>query len=423
MARIWLLLASIFLAAPAWAQDAFDAFSEARSPARFTIVAGDLKLTFKGNVQLALHDLEGDGGLRKDSVTDTRTLGTRSAFVRLDSSRLALRLETPDGLSFYSELAFTADRARAEGAFLDYRQRLGAGSLHIEAGLHTPFVAIDDLTARAPLTSRVFWGSSEMHVIIELSGGLGPLRWWAGLSAAMMRPLSAAAINDAASRRGTLALLSYGEARPFSGNAPVFGGKLAVGIPHFVLTGFGFLGRLTAVEGTDTLRNQIGHFSLLPNFNQADPRDQDTRFFWAGGRADFNWAGAEARVEWIESRESLLRRTTMYAQAGYVHWWNQRKTALFRTTEARVRYERYRIHDADQPLTMDRALRAVDPSQAVTWDWTVWTFALSSQIYRQIIRLNLEHNIISEANGSDALGLPDVAFANNETILQLELRF
>jgi len=222
-------------------------------------------------------------------------------------------------------------------------------------------------------------------------------------------------VNDAASKQGTLAVLSYGDARPFSGNGGVFGAKLGAAVPHASVEAFGFWGRLSAVQGTDELRNRMAHFALLPGYNAADPREQDDTFLWGGGRLEVRWAGVEARVEAIASQESLIRRWTAYGHLGTVWQRTDAPLASFRTLEARIRVERYRIVDAKEDL------RAADPSQALTWDWDVLTVALATQLYGEILRLHVEYSLIAERNG--AAGQGDVAFRNNEFTAQLELRF
>ena len=418
----WILLALLLSASPGLA---YDPFSDQRIRPRFVLETEEsLRLVLKGQVGLGYYDLEGAGGLGNDSTTDTITLGTRSGFVALDGVRLALRLETPFDLSIYTAVAFENGTAFAEGAWLDWQMRWSdALQLHTEAGLQLPFVGLDDHTQRAPLTARIYWGRPEIHTTAELSGQVGDVQGWFGLSAAMMRPMVTEDVNDATTKDGTIAVLSYGDARPFSGNRPVFGIKAGLAVPHFSLEGFAFLGWLSAVQGTDELRNRMAHFSLLPGYTAADPRDQDNRFWWAGGRLQVDWAGVEARVEAITSEESLLHRWAGYVQLGYVWTRVDAPLAAFRTIEARLRLERYQIVDADQPLSAEHALRAVDPSQALTWDWDVLTAALATQLYGEVVRLHLEYSLIAEHNGVSALGQADQSVKNNEFTAQLELRF
>ncbi len=402
---------------------AFDAFSDSRVPAHFLVRGSDgLRLGLKGLVELSWRDIEGRGGVGYDSLTDTVTLGTRSGHANVDGLRLAFRVETPEELAFYSAFAFDEYGARAEGAWFDHRVRLGRGmALHTEAGLHTPFVAVDDNTSRSPIAARIYWGTPEMHICTVLSGE-GSLNWWAGLSLAMMRPLDAAPINDGSERQGTVAVLGYGPATTFAGNQPVFGARAGLQIGPVTLEGFGYAGELSALRGTDELRNRLAHFALLPGYNSVDPRAQDRTFWWGGGRFELRLGGLEARLEWLESQESLLRRHTAYAQLGYV--WALRPNARWlRTLELRVRAERYQIRAASDPLTPDVSLRVVDPSQALTWDYQLATVAISSRLYRDLLHAHIEFSFIKERNGAPLLGIADQPIDNNETTIQLELRF
>lgn len=400
--------------------NAWDAFNNQRSPSRFSLQGpDDLKLTLKGQVQTTLGDLEGKGGLLHDSRTDTTTIGTRSPHVRLNQITLALRLESEDGLAFYTETLFTSRNARAQAAWLDGRWHHGPWSFHTEAGLHLPFVATDPYTARAPLTSRIYWGTSEFHVTTTGTWTSPRLTLQAGVSLAVMRPLQSTPVNDASTRNTTLSVLSYGQAAPFSGNQSVQGARGSISTGPATLEGFLFLGALSAESGTDELRNRIAHFSYLPGYNTENARAQNDTFWWAGGRFDLQQSGFEARLEHISSQESLLRRDVSYIQAGYTH---QNHTRYLRTLEIRGRYEQYRIHHADDALTETRSLRTPEPSQALTWDWTLWTLSAATWLYRDLLRTTLEYTWIQENNGSSALARPNDPFRNNELTLQLELR-
>jgi len=397
---------------------AYDEFSDLRAPAHFSIEGSEaLKLVLKGQWELSWRDIEGAGGAAHDSISDTVTLGTRSGHAGVDGLRLAFRVEAPEHLAFYSAFLFDPRGARAEGAWLDSLIPLSEGlTLHTEAGLHTPLASVDDYTSRAPMTARIYWGQPEMHLSTKLLGSAGRFRWWLGTSLGLMRPLDAELVNDASHSKGTLVLLSYGAAEVFSGNQAVFGGTLGLGYGPLQFEFFGSYGQLSAERGTDELRNRMANFALLPGYNSADPRSQDSSFWWGGGRVDFAWAGIEARVEWIESRESLIRRAAGYAQAGYV-WFRPAQTTWLKTLELRFRIERYRIHQGGETL------RVVDPSQALTWDFDVVTASLCTLLYRDLLRLYLEYSLIEEHNGAPASNIADVPVANNETTLQLELRF
>jgi len=407
------------LTSTAWG---YDAFSEKRSPTRFAIDGKDgTRLVLKGLTGLAWRDLEGRGGPRHDSTTDTATLGTRSPHFALSGARLAVRVELPDGLAAYSAFGFTPTGARLDSAWFDYRHTDGPWRLHAELGLNQPFVADDWETARAPLAARVYWGQSEGHLTTDLR--YTATTWWlaAGVSVAMMRPLESAPINDAAQRRGTISLLAYGPARAYSGNAPILGGKVSIGTANTQFDTFAYRGEMAAAEGTDALRNRIGGFSLLPGFNGDDPHRQDTSAWWVGVRGAWSFGGARLRLEGIRSRESLLFRHIIAAQLGAV--WTRSTESFPATLEARIRLERYVIEGGGDALTADRALRSPDPSQAISWDHDVLTVALASQLYRDLLWLRAEHSLIEERNGAPELERPDIPIANHETTIDLELRF
>ena len=400
----------------------YDAFSDTRSPPRFALEGADgTRLILKGQTGFSWRDLEGTGGLGHDSTTDTATLGTRSPHFALGSARLAVRVELPGDWACYSAFAFSDLGARLESAWLDYDRVTGPWRLTAEVGLNQPFVADDWQTARPPLADRIYWGQSEAHIVAQ-----GARRWgdtWisVGLSAAMMRPLESTPINDASQRRGTISVLAYGPARPFSGNRPIVGGRVGVEGIQGRLEIFGYVGALTAAEGTDALRNRIGGFSLLPNFNADDPRRQEQSAWWAGGRGTWRLAGLEVKLEGIRSRESLLFRHLVAGQLGYV--WAPGMERLPATLELRLRAETYAIEGGGDRLSATRALRSPDPSQAITWDHQVYTVALATQIYPRLLWLRAEHSIIEEDNGAPGLGRANSPINNNETTLDLELRF
>lgn len=415
-----LLVFSFLLVRPAWA--GWDAFSDERQPPRFAIEGPDgLRLVLKGRADLAWRDLEGAGGEGHDSRTDTVTLGTRSGTARLERVLLAPRLVTDEGLAFLAELEFDDRAARARAAWFDFERDLGPLDVHLEAGLNVPFVAIDDLTLREPLTSRIYWGRREVHLTAE-AGARGRLGWTLGVSLGLMRPLVTALVNDA-SERGTLAVVGSGDAESFSGNAPVYGARAALVWAGVRLEAFGYRGTLSAERGYDELRTRMANYALLPGFDAADPRRQDDTFWWAGGRLDARLGGAELRVEAIESAESLLRRRAGYAQVGYVWRRSEHPRAFLRTVEPRARAEYYRLVGADRRLAEGRALRAVDPSQALTWDWDVLTLALTTQLYGELLRLHVEHSLVREANGAPAAGQAQADVDNDETTAALELRW
>ncbi|MCA9554593.1 MAG: hypothetical protein KC933_31445 [Myxococcales bacterium] len=407
------------------ARAAFDEFADGYSPKHFELAAQDMHLTLKGEVELELHDLQGRGGPGYDSVTDTRTLGTRSPFVEIDTFWLAPRLTFQNGLAVYSILEFTQRGAGVTAVWFDGRARLPQVlEHHLEVGFHTPFVKIDRRTERYPLIATAYWREPEVHVVYEGRWLLdesqpGPVALELGLSAAFMRPLAFASVQDASSHKGTLNIVGYGAARPFSGNAPVWGAKLHAEAYGAYATAFGYIGKLASEGGTDDLRNNFGNYAELPG---ADADALDRTFHWFGGRVGYDGHGLHAVVEAIASQESLLRRWGAYAQASYeVHVFED--TSMFHTVEPVLRYEVYRILDSTVVGTGGQALRSPAPSQAVTWDHDVFTAGLVLVVYRSIVRVRVEYAVLWEKNGVPALGLPDEPIRNNELLVQLEVRF
>lgn len=386
----------------------FDPFADGRARPRFAIAGPDgLRLVLKGAAELSWLDIEGSGGDGRDSSTDTRSLGTRSPYLRLDRVRIAPRLETPDGLALLTELRFTPERAHARAAWLDGRWHPSESvSVHAELGFARPFVSVDPQTRRAPLSQRIWWDQAEAHAIVEAAIQGETWAVEAGVSIAQMRPLGTAPINDA-SPGGTIALLIHDAARPLSGGEPVYGARMAAQYAGLRLEAFGFLGRLVPDGGTDTLRNQVEGFARLPGFERADPRRQRTDLWWGGGRIDWRVGSLLTRAEYVTARESLIRRSTALVQAGvdfalgHEPWFPGGAFIL--------RGEVYRMHDGS-------VLRVRSTSQALSWDWTVLTLASRMRIYRRVLWLRLEHTLLRETRGGPA-------FNNDETTAQLELRF
>lgn len=418
--RITLVLL-LCTAGPSAAWAAFDEFADGYSPKNFELRAEHLTLVLKGEVELELHDLEGRGGPGFDSVTDTRTLGTRSPFVEIDTFWLAPRVVFPNGMAVYSILEFTPRAAGVTAVWFDGRVRWPEViEHHLEIGFHTPFVKIDRRTERYPLIATMYWRESEIHAVYEG-------RWQAaeqvalqlGLSAALMRPITFSSVQDGNSHRGSINVVSYGAARPFSGNAPVWGAKLELEAFGFGATGFAYLGQLASEAGTDELRNNFGNYTSLEG--GAD-EVLDRTFYWYGGRLSYDRYGVHAVAELIASRESLLRRWGAYVQASYeVHLFDP--ATVFHTLEPVVRYEIYRIRDADRVGPSGAALRSPAPSQAVTWDYHIVTAGLVAVIYRDIVRARVEYAWVRENNSVAGLGIANEPIRNDELLVQLEVRF
>lgn len=386
----------------------FDPFADDRARPRFAIDGPDgLRLVLKGAAELSWLDIEGAGGEGRDSTTDTRSLGTRSPYLRLDRVRLAPRLQTPDGLALLTELRFSPESAHARAAWLDGRWHPSETlCIHAELGFARPFVSVDPQTRRASLAQRIWWDRAEAHAVVEAAWqGQG----WGidgGISVAQVRPLASAPVNDA-SPGGTIALLIHDAARPISGGQTIYGARLATRYAGLRVEAFGFVGRLAPDGGTDTLRNQIEGFRELPGFNIQDPRQQDSTLWWAGGRVDWRVGAVRARAEYVTARESLLRRTTALLQTGVDV--TLRPGSWLPAGALILRGEIYRLHNA-------AALRVRSVSQAVSWDWTVLTLASRLRVYRRVLWLRVEHSLLREGRGGPR-------FDNDETTAQLELRF
>ena len=145
----------------------YDRFSDARIPPRFVLASAEgLELVLKSQVAMAWRDLEGRGGPGFDSATDTVTLGTRSPHFALETARLALRAQLPDGVSVFSAYRFGQRDAALESVWLNYDLRARTWRLHGELGLNQPFVARDQRMGRSSIAERAYWGSSEAHLVV-----------------------------------------------------------------------------------------------------------------------------------------------------------------------------------------------------------------------------------------------------------------
>lgn len=408
----------MILGSPAWA--AFDEFSDHFSPKNFELRTEHLTLVLKGEIELELHDLQGRGGPGFDSVTDTRTLGTRSPFVEIDTFWLAPRLEFSRTTAVNSILEFTPRGTSVSAVWFDTRIRSPTSlEHHLEIGFHTPFIKVDRRTERYPLIGSIYWRQPEVHVAYEGQWAVADeILLQIGLSAAFMRPLALTSVQDANSRRGTINVVSYGLARPYSGNAPVWGAKLEAEVFGVTGTLFAFVGRLAAEAGTDELRSNFGNYRAL------DPggRGLDSTFRWGGGRLAYARYGIRILAEAIVSQESLLRRGGAYIQAGYELSTTEQKV-FFHSVEPIVRYEIYRIQNATVVDGQGLALRSPAPSQALTWDFNILTLGLALAVYRDLVRARIEYVWVDEINGVPGLNLGDQPIKNNELLVQLELRF
>jgi hypothetical protein len=414
-----LLVSLLSGASPALADP--DEFSDQRTPPQFVLRSEHLTLTLKGEIEVEFHDIAGSGGPGFDSPTDTITLGTRSPFFEMDAFALALRLGFSDAVQVNSVLEFFTEGARLGAIWADFRAR-GPDWLehHVEAGYHLPIVSLDRRTERYPLLATSFWREPEMHLAwVGRVLPEGPVTIALGASIAMMRPLTLLGIQDSTQHPGTLNVLASGPAETFSGNGPVGGGRIRITAFGVFLDAFGFIGELADEGGTDVLRSAFSRYRNLPGYDSETGGKRN--FHWAGGRIGYSAHGLHAWAEGVASREGLLERGGLYAQASVEIPLGSE--VLFHTLEPLVRWERSWIQGSAEILDNGLALRSPALIDAVAWDWEVWTFALMLDLYRQFAKLRVEYALIDEDNGVPALGIPSEPFLNDELTVQLELRF
>jgi len=418
-----LLLPSLFilsLALPASALASFDEFSDERAPTHLELRAPRLTLQIKGELELGLHDIEGSGGPGLDSPTDTRTLGTRSPIVEIDTFWLALRFGLGEGLGVFSVLDFTSG-GEVRSVWLDYRFAAPTSlHHHLQLGYQQPIVAVDRRSERYPLIATSYWRESELHLAYEVAFKPSEhLRLEAGASVAMMRPLDFVGVQQSHSQTGTINILSLGSSQPFSGNGPVGGGRLKLGLYGGFVEAFGFVGELAAQSGTDMLRSGFPSYRDLPGYSTETAGEG--RFWWTGGRVGYQGHGVFALAEAVTSREDLLRRFGAYGQLSYRLRLSEERDWLC-AVEPLVRYELYRVLESTTVFN-GRTLRSPAVINAVSWDWDVLTLALSVEAYRDLFWLRVEYYRIGEANGVPALDIADEPFRNDELLVQAVFRF
>ncbi len=417
-----LALAALALLADRPARAAFDEFADGYSPTHFELRARYITLTLKGELEVELHDLEGEGGPGYDSPTDTRTIGTRSPTVNLDTFWLAPRVLLGELVGVNTILEFTTSTARIRAASAEVRATAPAfWRHHASLGYDTPIVTIDRRSERYPLIATIAWREPELHAAYEATFTLAErVELTVGLSLAMMRPLAPAPVREDTSEAGTINVLAYGPARSFSGNGPVGGGRLRLDAYGAFVEGFGFVGRLAAERGTDVLRSSFPNYRELPGY-RAESNGYG-EFFWVGARAGYEDHGVHALVEALLTHEDLLWRYGLYAQASYeIRLF--REPVWFHTLEPLVRYEFLRLHDGARVNAGGQALRSPAPINAVSWDHDGLTLGLIARVWRDLVALRLEYAFSWEKNGVPGLGVADVPFRDNEFLLQAELRF
>ena len=398
-----------------------DEFDDRRAPPHFVLTSEHLTLTLKGELEVELHDLQGQGGPGFDSPTDTLTIGTRSPFVELDAFWLALRLNFGGGVSVNSVLEFSTTGARLGAVWADLRVAAPCWlEHHVELGFALPIAAIDRRTERYPLLATQLWREPEMHLAWEgRAWADGPVTVDLGLSLAFMRPLRLAGVQDSTSQPGTINVLAAGPAAPFSGNGPVGGGRLRLSSYGAFLEVYGFLGELADQGGTDVLRSALSSYRQLPGYDQETGGSH--AFHWVGGRLGYVDHGVYVWAEGALSREGLLERRGLYVQASVAIPLGLE--TVLHTLEPLLRWERVGLVGSTEVLPSGRALRSPALIDAVAWDWEVWTAALALAIYRDFVLLRAELAFIFEDNGVPALGIPDEPFRNDEFTLQVQLRF
>jgi hypothetical protein len=413
--RVLPALPALLLAGTARAWDPFD---DAESPSHFELVDGDMKLALKGELSLTFHDLEGEGGPGNDSNTDTRTIGTRSPFIELSGFTLAPRLTLTPGLSVNTELRFTPEDAQVAATWFDGRAETGDFEHHVEIGFRPPLANRDPHATREPLAATAWWSAPEMHAAYEAGQKFGEdddFAWSAGVSAAMGRPLGFAPVQASHAQRGTINLLAYDAGRVYSGNAPMYGARARFQAFGAYVEAFGFLGELADESGTDQLRASLAGYPSLPDGEQSNHTSR-----WGGGRVGYDGHGAHVVVEGVYGAEGALAPLRRGRRAGLA----------FRPARRRLVHGR-RAHRAGGRVSHPgqhpgpRRPSAAFPalSQAATWDWTLYTAGVAVPVFRDLLRLRLEYDVVTEANDVPALNESGLDFRNDELRAELRLRF
>jgi len=389
-------------------------FADEFSASRFVLEVQDgSSIVIKGLSQFSLRDIEGRGGPGYDSITDTRTVGTRSPSVGLDVSMLAVNLALRGGWEWNMQLGFSQSAAWTDAAWLEWTGGSEKLDVSFEAGHQHTIVARHEWGSRRSLGSRVYWGSPEEHLVGEVSTEIGALRVTSAASLAMMRPLGSSTLNDGGDQTGTLAVLSYDDARIFSGNTPVIGGLLMAGLGPAEFTLFGFKGGLAEQGGINELFNRMANYSSLPGDTSSNS------FNWWGGRLDLDGDHGQIVSEIVYSNEGLLSRRLLQSEARA----RIKSINVLESIEPWVRYEELTILGGDEMVENGLPFRSVATSQAITWDWTVYTAGLSIWWRNRWVALHVEYAAILEENGAEELSVTNEPIANNEMTMQLELRF
>lgn len=419
--RLCLILCAFFLATVGLQHNAlaYDEFDEAYAPNNVALHFNDLSLLLKGRMRLALHDLQGEGGPRFDSPTDTQTIGTRSPFIELDSFDLAFRLQWLKTLSLNASVEFLTSGASLSSIYFAYTDYLTPVIEHrAELGYMQPIFATHRHSARYPLIASTNWKNAEYHAAYSLLFHLNHstlLRLV--LAVSMMRPLKSSPLHASPTYKGSFSLISYADAKAFSGNSAAGSALLALQIHNFELEAFGFVGKLSTAQGIDILIADFPHYRLSPQF---EPDATSALALLAGARVSFNMLGFHFMAEASYNKLQYLEQLGYYAEGGFT--WS-RSASWFHSLSLLLRYEQLFLLHSDTPLSSSMALRSPEVSNAISWDYSIATFAIHGKIFREFLSIRLEYALIFEQNEVAALNQRNLDIDNNELLLQLEARF
>ncbi|MBQ9242223.1 MAG: hypothetical protein IJ165_03210 [Proteobacteria bacterium] len=408
-----------FFSLPVHEAQAFDEFDTEHAPPRFTLDYKALTLEIKGRARVGLHDLQGDGGPKYDSPTDTATIGTRSPFVELDSFELAFRLNWKEFLWLNANVAFLTDSTSLSAIYFEYKQQLETWFSHgAELGYQNSLAATHRHTVRYPLIATNYWKNPEYHAAygakFEFTENTTLSLYG---SVAFMRPLKSEPIHGSPTYAGSYKTLSYGSAKPFSGNSA--SGTLLLRLQTYGVTAeaFGNIGQITTKKGIDTLVSDYPYYRSLDGFDSAET---EALAWWAGGRLAYNGYGVHVMGECIASQEQLIKRIGMYAQASYT-W--QRDAEYLNTFEILARYEQTWLQDATRLNTSGTTLRTPDVNNAISWDHQVITLAGRLNLIEDILSIRLEYSFFLENNAVPSKDIQNQSVDDNELLLQIEARY
>lgn len=398
---------------------AFDEFDAEHAPARFVLNYEDLSLEIKGRARLGLHDIQGSGGPEYDSQTDTATIGTRSPFVELDSFDLSFRLNWNQLIWFNTNISFYTDSTSLSAIYFEYEQTLTDWYGHgVEVGYLSPVVATDRHTIRYPLIAAAYWKNPEYHIAYGAKFIVSEETHFSlYASASFMRPLRTEPIHGSPTYAGAYSTLSYGSAKPYSGNSSS-GTFLARFYTHgFFAEGFGQIGDIVTAKGLDTLISAYPYYRALDGYNAGDVR---AFVWWAGARVAYNGYGVHVMVEAIASKEHLIRRVGTYAQASYIF---VRDSDYLNAFELLARYEAAWTLDSTEVQQTGKTLRTPDINNAISWDHQIVTLAARVRIVKDILTLRVEYSFFFEDNGVSALDYKQNDVDDNELLIQIEARY